>query len=109
LTIGLTGIDCADYGTAEQTVVNRALSQAISGVSPGSFSEHVCTNARRRGRRALQATSVAIATTVSVDEAQVRVFCCCIPRPPPQICHYKYSDYGIVRDSENRVPLATLL
>ena len=65
LELSLGGISCADYGNAEEAVVNDALAAELDGSQ--SFSAHVCMDATRR--RGLLSTSVSIATTATVTKA----------------------------------------
>ena len=76
LTLGLSGMSCHGYGSAEEAVVNSALSRVITGTSSAaSFGAHSCSDSERRlyhrARRALQETSATITTSVAVDESQV--------------------------------------
>jgi len=74
LSIGLSGLSCDNYGTAEEMVMNKALTQVISGVSTANFGAHTCSGSTE-GRRALQSTDSTITFVMSVDEAQVIVSC----------------------------------
>ena len=68
LTLGMSGLTCAEYSTAEQAVVNLALAEHIEGTNAESFSEHVCTEDSAGGvtRRALLASTISISTSVTV-------------------------------------------
>ena len=69
VTLGLSGVSCAEYGTAEAAVVNGALGDHISGAT--AFGEHTCTDAsrrfRNRRRAPLSADAVSIYVEVSLD------------------------------------------
>ena len=70
LSIGLSGLSCGNYGAAEETLVNKALTRVVSGVSTASFGAHICSGSND-GRRALRSTDSTITILMSVDEAQV--------------------------------------
>ena len=64
IMLSIAGIDCDNYGDADQAVVNEALAATIPGTSAGSsFGEHSCYVFRRR--KLLQ-RDVRIEVTVSV-------------------------------------------
>ena len=65
LSLAMDGIACADYGTAEEAVMNTALATHLDGVDASDFGDHVCTDVSRR--RALKTSSASIYTEVSVD------------------------------------------
>ena len=67
LTLGMSGITCAEYTTAEEAVVNAALADHIDGADADDFSDHVCTSSG--ARRGLLSSGVSIATTASVSTA----------------------------------------
>lgn len=65
ITLSLGGVDCDDYGAAEQAVVNEALAATVPGTSAASsFSEHTCYIFRRRS---LLQRDVRIAITAAVQ------------------------------------------
>ena len=49
LTLGVSGLSCDDYGTAEEGVLNSALSDHIDGAT--EYTDHECTDASRRALR----------------------------------------------------------
>ena len=66
LTLGLSGLACSQYGSAEESVVNAALAEQIGGgVAAADFDDHVCTDGGRR--RGLLSSAILIATAVSID------------------------------------------
>jgi hypothetical protein len=69
ITVGLSlemdGLACADYGTAEEAIMNTALASHLDGVDESDFGDHECTDVSRR--RALKTSQVSIYTEVSVD------------------------------------------
>ena len=67
LTLGMSGITCAEYTTAEEAAVNAALADHIDGADADDFSDHVCTSSG--ARRGLLSSGISIATTASVSTA----------------------------------------
>ena len=69
LTLGLSGLACADYGSAEESAVNTALAEQIGGgVDAADFDEHVCTDDDGiRRRRDLLSSAISIETAVSIE------------------------------------------
>ena len=72
LSIGLSGLSCDNYGSAEVAVLNKALTRVVSGVSTASFGVHTCSGSND-GRRSLQSTDSTITILMLVDEAQVNL------------------------------------
>jgi len=74
LEIGMDGVTCLSYGTAEEVILNKAMASHIDGADSDDFGEHACTDVSRRlskQRRALLNNgSVSINTEVSVDPAE---------------------------------------
>ena len=68
LSLAMSGLACAEYGSAEEAVVNQALASHLDGVDEGGFASHVCSDeasSRRRGR-ALKGASDAISIYTEV-------------------------------------------
>jgi len=71
LSLGMTGMNCSEYGTPEEAVMNQAIASHLDGVAEDDFSDHVCSDVTRR-RRALKGASdeIMIATEVTVDATE---------------------------------------
>lgn len=67
LTLGMAGMQCADYTTEVEAVVNAALATAIDGADEDDFGDHECTDVSRR--RGLLTASISVTTTVTVDRS----------------------------------------
>jgi hypothetical protein len=68
LAIGMDGITCDDYGSAEEAVMNQAMASHIDGVEADDFGDHVCTDVSRRRR--LLSGSISIYTEMNVDPTE---------------------------------------
>jgi len=76
LTLGMSGLACAAYTTAEVAVVKVALAATIAGAGAGGFGAHECSDTaaasrrlHRTGRALLSDDAIEVLLTAAVDSA----------------------------------------
>ena len=69
LVLVMDGIQCTNYTSAIESVVNMALATVIQGASEEDFGDHTCSDVTRR-RELLDTTgSISVTTTATVDSS----------------------------------------